>query len=242
MLTRGHRPVGLRTTLTLAVLYLTLGSLFGSDAHVEGNELYDAQWRIVEARQRIRSADAEVSSTKRTSVRTREALQRQPVPEILAARQELDRCKQEFDGARADVMSRLEPMPEYRSAVESHATAKQQLTGALAIPATEDRSTIVSRYEQAGKLVRQLERDASADQRATQANVLYQEAQKNLRVMIQKRDQEIAANPEMRQAERAYVSAMAGLRGAKSDLQSEIRRYDKLVEEIQARKDKDKKK
>lgn len=60
--------------------------------------------------------------------------------------------------------------------------------------------------------------------------------------MLQKRDQEIAANPEMRQAARAYESAMAGLRGAKSDLQSAIRRYDKLVKEIRAREDKDKKK
>lgn len=246
MIARGHRLIGKRLPLPLALLFVTTGSWIFTATPVDAaDELYWAAQSIELARRNIYGSSQDVSSTKRTAVRLREALQREleKRDDIVTARQELAVSKQEFDAARADVIERLRQRPEYRSAVESRDTAKQLLTGVLALTVAEERPMIVSRYEQAGKLIRQFERDAlAADARATQADTVYQQAQKRMLVVIKQRDQEIAANPAMRQAEKAYQDAMASFHDSKDDLRRSIKDYAKLESKLRSREnDKDKK-
>lgn len=246
MIARGHSLFGKRLRLPLALLFVTIGSWIFTATQVDAEEeLYRAAQSIALARHNIYGSSQDVSSTKRTAVRLREALQQEleKRDEIVAARQELAVAKQEFDAARADVIERLRQRPEYQSAVESRDTAKQLLTGVLALTVAEERPSIVSRYEQAGKIMLKLERDAlAADARATQANTVYQQAQKRLRLVIQQRDQEIAAHPQMRQAENAYQKAMASLRDHKDRLRSSIKNYAKLESKLRSRENnKDKK-
>lgn len=243
MIARGHSLIGKRLQLPLALLFVTTGSWFLVDTQVDADELYWAAQSIASARRQVSEAIGIVNRANREVIQLREALQREleKRDEIVTARQELAVSKAEFAAARATVMEGLQRRPEYQSAVESRDTAKQLLTGVLALTVAEERPSIVSRHEQASKLVRQLERDAlAADELATQAASAYQLAQKNLHIVIQKRDKEIADNPEMRRAERAYRQSTSELGAAKSSLKRRIKEYNEKLDELRNPK-KDKK-
>jgi hypothetical protein len=195
------------------------------DVRQAEQRLRDARKQAEEAKQAVAQATAAHKRANDHVGDTREKVEREQdmAPALVAARRQSDLAKTDYETARAELLKALGGKPEYQAASAARELAKQKLAGMSPGAAASERETLAKQFQQAGDVVRNLEKAAiAADPTTSGAEARYQKEMAELRTLVDRRNQAVDQDARLTRAKSELKSAKEHLENAKAKLGREV--------------------
>lgn len=195
------------------------------DVRQAEQRLRDARKQADEAKQALAQATAAHKKANDHVGDTREKVEREHdmAPALVAARRQSDLAKTEYEAARAELLKTLHGKPEYQAASEARELAKQKLAGLSPSAAANERELLAKQFQQAGDVVRNLEKAAiAADMPTSRAEGRYQKEMAELRTLVERRNQAVDQDSRLTRAKSELKNAKEHLEQAKAKLSREV--------------------
>lgn len=210
----------------------------------EQQDVRQAEQRLREARNQAEEAKRAVANAtggqKRAADHVREMQEKverehDQAPALVAAHRQSDRSRGEFEAARAELLKTLAVKPDYQAAVEARELAKQKLAALSPTAAPTEREALAKQFQQAGDLVRGIEKAAiAADPATSRAEAAYQKDMAEFRTLDARRDQAVENDSRVSKAKAELRQAKEHLEQAKNKLGKELADIERAEGQLRA--------